>query len=331
MSMRPFSYVRPADAAQALPLLSATARPKGGGVDLVDLMKKGVASPATLVDLRDARELAEITSGKHGEVYLGGGATLAAVAASDLVRRLAPALSDAAAEAATPQVRSVATVAGNLLQRPRCLYFRDPFFPCRKRGGDACPAQEGHHVEGAVFDNALCCAVHPSNLAVALMAVGGPVHLLAGVVDGERVWRTPRIDTFFVGPDEDPLREARIEPGEILWRVETDAQPAASAYVEINHRQSFDWAAVSAAVSLHLAGGKMERARVALGAVAPVPLRSDAAEKALVGRAPDEAAARAAADAAVAGATPLRDNAYKVRLLRAAVRRAVLRAAERGR
>lgn len=330
--MKPFAYARPGSTGEVLKLLSATARPKGGGYDLLDLAKNGVSTPGTMVDLRGVEGLDAIEAA-DGSLRIGPRVTLAALAASADVRRLLPALAEAAAGAATPLVRNTATVAGNLLQRPRCTYFRDPFFDCRKRGGKECPALEGDHAEGAVFMNARCCAVHPSNLAVALAAAGGEAVILQAVdpKTGAATTRNLRLDgNFFVSPKEDLLREARLEPGELVIGIVAKAAPR-SAYVEVDQKASFDWASASAAVVLDMEGDRVKRARVALGAVAPIPLLSPGAVAALIGKVPDGAAAAAAGDAAAKEATPLRDNGHKVQHLRVCVQRAVLAAAARGR
>jgi xanthine dehydrogenase YagS FAD-binding subunit len=330
--MKPFAYARPRSLAEVHALLSATARPKGGGMDLLDLAKNGVSSPDTLVALAGVPELAGMDILEGTSVNISCGVTLAEIAADAGLAKGCPVLVEAAAMAATPQVRAVATLAGNLLQRPRCAYFRDPFFDCLKRGGKTCPSMEGEHGEGAILGNGRCCAVHPSNMAVALLATRAELTLSRGVdPKAGPVTRIAPVDpAFFVAPEEDPLREARLEPGEIAWMATVPLAPA-SAYVEVDQKQSFDWASASAAVVLEMEGGKVKSARVALGAVAPVPLLSEGAAAALVGRVPDEAAARAAAAAAVRGATPLRDNGHKVRHLEVCVRRAVLKAAARGR
>jgi len=329
--MKPFAYVRPSTREEAQALLSKSARPKGGGMDLLDLAKNGVSTPGTMVDLGDVEDMKRIARGDHGELMVGGAVTLARIAASPETRELCPALADAAAEAATPQVRNVATLAGNILQRPRCAYFRDPFFPCRKRGGDACPSMEGDHREGAVFGNGICCAVHPSNLAAVLVAARAKLRILRGWDEEEKepLWRVPAADEgFFVAPEEDPLREARMDAGELLWDAIVP-EARASAYVEVNQKVSFDWAAASCAAVLDVRDGKVRECRIVLGAVAPVPLRVEAAETALRGKIPDARNAEAAAAAAVTGATPLRDNAHKVHLAKVVVKRAILKAAER--
>lgn len=332
--MKAFRYARPNDVASALPLLSATQRPKGGGFDLLDLAKRGVASPDMLVDLSGLKGQQPPMdgidgAGDHGETVIGARVTLARIEASAEVAARCPALADAAREAATPQVRNAATLAGNLLQRPRCAYFRDPFFDCLKRGGTTCPARDGLHDEMAIFGNSVCCATHPSNLATALLACGGRIDL-AGRSDGTdgRADGLP-VETFFIAPEEEPAREARLGPSDLVSGIRVPAVPA-SAYAEANQKASYDWASVAAAVVLDVSDGKITAARIALGAVAPVPFRATAAESKLKGAAlHDEKAWDAAADAATAGATPLARNGHKVRQLRAVVRRAIAAAAAR--
>lgn len=337
--MKAFAFARPATLAEALKLLSPAARPKGGGNDLLDLAKRGVSTPETIVDLGAVSDGAGRAIGGEGpplrqreQVHVGARATLASIAASPLVREKCPALSDAAAAAATPQIRNTATAAGNLLQRPRCAYFRDPFFDCRKRGGTSCPAIEGVHDDMAIFRNAACCAVHPSNLATAIVALAAEVQLAARLAaDGSTAGRSCAADSWFVGPDEDPLVEARIAPGELVTAIVVPVAPV-SAYVEVDQKQSYDWPSVACAVALDVEAGRVREARVALGAVAPVPFRAKAAEDAMRGKSlRDEAAWSAAADAATQGATPLPRNGHKVRQLRAVVRRAIAAAAARAR
>ena len=335
--MRPFAYARPKRMKEAFDLLAAGGCPKGGGYDLLDLAKGGHPTPSILVDMRgieEGRMSFKVIVAADAHLEIGCTTTLADLVASPELGKVSPVLADAAASAATPQVRNVATVAGNLLQRPRCPYFRDLYFDCLKRGGRTCPAMEGDHGEGAVFGNSKCCATHPSNLATALLAMDAVLHLRSlrrGEVDvGKMDMRTIRAAEFFVTPEEDPSRENRLQPGEVIAAITSDHCPA-SAYVEVDQKQSFDWASASAAVALQMEGAKVKSARVALGAVAPVPLLSEAAAKALEGKVPDEKAAEAASEAAVKGATPLRDNGHKVQHLRVCVKRAVLKAAERGR
>ena len=335
--MKPFAVARPKTIPEALSLLSATARPRGAGIDLLDLAKGGHPSPEVLVDVRGVQPgippCPGLYSGSDRDdkgFRILAHATLTEIAGCKDLLQHAPALSDAAGEAATPQIRNVATLAGNLLQRPRCPYFRDPFFDCLKRGGKTCPAMDGDHSEGAIFGNGKCCAVHPSNLAVALVALDARLLINSASDEADEINADNAMAAaFFLRPEEDPLREARIAPNQFLESVMFRPFPA-SAYVEVDHKQSFDWASASAAVALEMEGGKVKSARVALGAVAPVPMLSEAAAKALVGKVPNEVAAKAAGEAAVEGATPLRDNGHKVQHLRICVQRAVLKAAARG-
>lgn len=338
--MKQFSFARPTTVADALSLLSPTARPKGAGTDLLDLAKRGVATPETMVDLAAVeygwpldtiRVQAQTGPGATGgeQVWIGARASLAAIAANELVRTRCPALADAAREAATPQIRNVATFAGSLLQRPRCAYFRDPFFDCVKRGGTTCPAMTGVHDEMAIFGNSLCCATHPSNLATALLALGAEPHVVEKATENGIEGRGVRIAEFFVAPEENPLVEAKVGPGEVVLFALVNPGPA-SAYLEVNQKASYDWASVAAAVVLDVEGGKIREARIALGAVAPVPRRAKAAEDLLRGKSlRDETAWDAAADASTQGATPLPRNGHKVRQLRAVVRRAIAAAAAR--
>ncbi len=333
--MKAFAYARPRTLPQVTQILSPARRPKGGGFDLLDLAKRGVATPEAFVDLAslegaEGEAFRAITAKQGGGFVLGAGATLAQIASSPLLLQGCPALSDAAAEAATPQVRNAATLAGNLLQRPRCAYFRDPHFDCLRRGGTTCPAMDGVHEEMAVLGNARCCAVHASNLATVLVALDAEAVAFTGAkAPGDRV--THKLASgFFLRPEDDPAgRDTILDPRHLLIEVSVQGAPA-SAYVEVNHKQSFDWAAAACAVVLRVSGGKVEEARVVLGAVAPVPWRCPGAEAALKGHAPGDAAAiAAAAEASIVGATPLRDNAHKVRLIRAVVRRAAEAAAAR--
>ncbi|MHC4923326.1 MAG: FAD binding domain-containing protein [Planctomycetota bacterium] len=327
--MKKFGYARASTNLDPLGMISESVRPKGGGMDLVDLAKRGVSTPDVMLDV--SKIMRDIEEEVDGGARIGASVTLATLASDSYVAGACPALAEAAAEAATPQVRNVATLAGNLAQRPRCSYFRDPFFDCLKRGGETCPAMEGVHSEGAVFGNGTCCAVHPSNLAPVLMAVDAQVCLLTGKDEkGKAVPRMVKAADAFVRPEKDPLREFDVKPGELICEVVLPPAPT-SAYVEVNYKQSFDWAAASCAVNLVMDGDKVKSARVVLGAVAPVPWRVEAAEAALAGKAPSEKTATAAAEAAAKGATPLRDNAHKVRLVRTVVKRAILKAAERSR
>jgi xanthine dehydrogenase YagS FAD-binding subunit len=319
-----FEWVEPATVEDAVRALSAKgAVVKAGGVDLVDRLKERLETPTRLVSLRRVRGL-DLLAEAEGGLEVGPLVTLARLAEDRRVRERWPALADAALRAATPNVRNQATVGGNLLQRPRCWYFRQEAFPCRRKGGETCYALEGRNAYHAVLANDVCAIVHPSDAATALAAYRATVE-----VHGPRGARRVALDEVFVLPDEDPTREHRLAPDELLVRIRVPEPPAGarSAYVKIVERDSADWPLASAAAVLVLAGGTCRSASLVLGAAAPVPWRAREAEAVLAGRRVDAAVAAEAARAALARATPLAENGYKVTVLETALRRAVLAAA----
>ncbi|MDQ2978960.1 MAG: xanthine dehydrogenase family protein subunit M [Acidobacteriota bacterium] len=302
-----------------------TAKPgsllKAGGVDVLDRMKEGLDSPERLVSISRVPGLDRIEAGPPARI--GALATLSRIESHPVLRRWYPALVDAAGGAATPQIRNMATLGGNIAQRPRCWYFRQAEFDCRKKGGDTCFAMEGENRFHAIFDTDVCCCVHPSATSVALVAYGAR---LETVSPGGK--RTISLDEFFVTPKEDPRRENALGPGEVIESVviPQPAPGARSAYLKLKEKESFDWPLVEACVAVTLDGGSIRDARVVLGSVSPVPRRAVAAEKVLTGARPSPELFSRAAAAAVEGATPLGQNAHKVRLARVLVERA-LRAA----
>jgi xanthine dehydrogenase YagS FAD-binding subunit len=293
---------------------------KAGGIDLIDHLKEHLVEPPRVVDLKTIPGLDGITAAADGSLRIGPLATLARVAADAGVRKSHTALAQACAEAASPQIRNVATVGGNLLQRPRCWYYRLESYQCLKKGGDVCFAVGGENRYHAVFGGGPSYAVHPSNAAVPLLAFGASF-----ILEGEQGSRTVPASEFFTSPAKDPERENQLRPGEILTEIRVPAAAGVrSVYQDVRERAAFDWPLVSAAVALKVEGGVVREARVVLGAVAPVPWRSAKAEQALVGKPLEEATAAAAARAAVFGATPLSDNGYKVGLVQTLVRRALM-------
>ncbi len=312
--MKAFAWIEPEDVQGAL---SAGAQRgalyKAGGVDVADRLKENIDEPLTLVNLRRLREL-EFVRLDGGTLRLGPLVTLARLSSDPLVQKAAPALAESAAAAATPQVRNAATLGGNLAQRPRCWYFRKEQFHCRRKGGDTCFAIDGQNEMHAVFDNDLCAIVHPSGTATALTALSASL-----VLRGPQGDRTVPIDDFFVTPETDIRRENVLRAGELIAEVRVPAGRKAG-YVKLMEKQSFDWPLAEAAVALG------DDPRVVLGAAAPIPWRARSAEAMVKGRAVDEKLAAEAAKAAVAGAKPLQHNGYKVALLEAAVKRALLAA-----
>jgi xanthine dehydrogenase YagS FAD-binding subunit len=322
-----FEWVDAASLDDALAHVQAGGTIKAGGVDLGDRIKERLVAPARLVNLRTVPGLDRVDESREHGLRVGAMVTLAALAREGLIARRYRALADAASHAATPQIRNMATVGGNLLQRPRCWYFRNEAFPCRRKGGERCFALDGENAYHAVFDNQLCAIVHPSALATALTALGASVTLV-----GPRGRREVALADLYARPEDDVHREALVDPAEILTevRVPAPAAGATSAYTKLGEKQSFDWPIAEAAVALVRQGGRCTSATIVLGAAAPTPHRARAAEAALVGKPVSEETARAAATAAISGATPLAENAYKLPLLETIVRRTILAAAEGG-
>jgi xanthine dehydrogenase YagS FAD-binding subunit len=323
--VKAFERVQPRDWNDAVAALEAArkagvpAEGKGAGTDLVDRLKERVAAPDRVVDLRRLAAHRTITR-PAGRVSIGALVTLAEVA--EALRAEFPALADACEGAATPQIRNTATLAGNLCQRPRCWYFRSPEFACLKKGGSECFAQKGENAFHAVFGNGTCAIVHPSAAGVALMAYGATVETVSPAGP-----RSIPIEAFFVRPETDILAENALHPAELIVEVSVPKAAVRSAYRKVKQKQAFDWPLADAAVAYRDDGGVARDVRIVLGSAAPVPFRAKRAEAAVEGRKLDAALALAAGLAAVEGATPLAQNGYKLSILSAAVRRALLGAA----
>jgi xanthine dehydrogenase YagS FAD-binding subunit len=296
---------------------------KAGGIDLLDLMKEGIVRPARVVNLKTIPGLDSLRLEPSGDLRIGALVTLAQIATAVEIRERCPALAQAAEHAATPQVRNAATIGGNLLQRPRCWYYRTEHF--HREGADLSAAGiRGEHQYHAIFDNRTSAMVHASTPATALLAFGASVELTRG--SGRS--RTAPIATFLLPPDPKREHDAAIESDEILTAVIVPApEGIRSAYHKQTERESYDWPICDVAVALHLDAGVVREASIALGWVAPTPRRATAAEAVLRGTQVTDDVARRAARAAVEGATPLPKNAYKVPILEAVVRRTILAAA----
>jgi xanthine dehydrogenase YagS FAD-binding subunit len=318
-----FVRVNEVDAAIDVVAHDPSARFLAGGTTLVDLMKCGVEEPGRVVDIMDLPGLDTVDATDSG-LYLGALAHMSDVADHPAVKERWPAVSQALWQGASQQLRNMATIGGNLLQRTRCPYFRDPVFAaCNKRDpGSGCAALDGHNRTHAVLGTSEhCIATYPGDLAVALVALDAVVH-----TRGPNGQRTFPIDGFFMLPGDSPHREHPLEWGELITAVEVPDAPVArrSHYLKVRDRESYEFAAASAAVGLDLAAdGSIRAARVALGGVATKPWREPAVEAALTGRHPDEQAFREAADLAAAEARPREHNAYKVDLVRRTVARAL--------
>ncbi|MGW3302644.1 FAD binding domain-containing protein [Streptomyces rubiginosohelvolus] len=314
--MREFGYQRAHDVTGAVTLLAADpdARYLGGGTNLVDLMKTGVERPALLVDVREL-PLDRIEPTADGGLRIGATVTNSDLAVHPEVRRQYPALTQALLAGASGQLRNMATVGGNLLQRTRCGYFTDLSQPCNKRSpGSGCPAVSGEHHNHAVLGaSGHCVAVHPSDMGVALTALDAVVSYESADGPGE----VPITD-FYLPVGDTPHRETALPPGALITHVTLPAAPVAarSRYRKVRERASYAFAIGSVAAALAVEDGRVREARLALGAVASRPWRARAAEAVLTGAPADGATFAAAADAELAAARPLPHNGYKVTLMR---------------
>ncbi|MBZ4320792.1 FAD binding domain-containing protein [Streptomyces huiliensis] len=316
--MREFRYHRAAATADAVALLAADpeARPLGGGTNLVDLMKTGAERPALLVDLRDL-PLDRIETTADGGLRVGATVTNSDLAAHPEVRRRYPMLTQAVLAGASGQLRNMATVGGNLLQRTRCGYFTagaTEAAPCNKRApGSGCAAVAGEHRNHAVLGaSAHCVAVHPSDMAVALAALDAVVTYETADGPGELP-----LTAFYRPVGDTPHQETALPPGALVTGVVLPpAPPGASRYRKVRDRASYAFAIGSLAAALDVRDGVVREARLAFGAVASHPWRARRAEQALTGGPADAAAFAAAADAELAAARPLPHNGYKLPLLR---------------
>jgi xanthine dehydrogenase YagS FAD-binding subunit len=328
--VKPFAYVNAANEKEALAALAQAGAqaPRGrilpiaGGMDLLALMKDYIAQPERLVNVKGLDQT--IAATPDGGLRIGGGLRLADLAEHPIVRKLYPALADSAAEVGTPQIRNVGTLGGNLTQRPRCWYFRNEEFDCLKKGGSRCFAVDGENQYHAIFGNGPCYIVHPSSLAIPLIAYGAKFRVAAASGD-----RSVEAADFFVTPDKNVQVENVLTGSELVTHVMLPAPGSArSAVYEVRFKQSHDWPLAMAVVVLTMTGARtVQRARVVMGAVAPIPWQSAAAEQALAGKTINEETASAAADAAVKEARPMTENGYKVQIARTTVKRAILKAA----
>jgi len=314
--VRPFGYLTPPDPAAAI--AAVTGRPGAtflaGGTNLVDLMKLGVATPDLLVDVTGLLP-GRIEPVPGGGLRIGAGVRNSDLAADPRVRAGFPVLAQAVLAGASAQLRNMATVGGNLLQRTRCLYFQDVTKPCNKRvPGSGCPARAGDHRNLAILGGSPhCVATHPSDMAVALAALDAVVH-----VEGAAGTRALPLGELYRLPGDRPDRETTLERGDLITAVELPAPglAARSAYRKVRDRASYAFGVASVAAALDVDGGVIRDARIALGAVAPLPWRARAAERVLAGRPATAEWFGRAADAELAEAAPLPDNAFKVTLVR---------------
>ena len=319
--MNRFEWVNANSVDQALASVTDGSTFKAGGVDLLDLMKDGIASPTRLVNIRQISGLDQIGEGENG-LRIGPLVTLTQIEENPIIRKKYTALSEAASRIATPQIRNMATLGGNLVQRPRCWYFRSEDFHCRKKGGTHCFAQDGENDYHAIFDNRMCAIIHPSGMAIPLVAMNGRAEITT-----KKGKREVALEDFFTSPAHDVRRENTLDPGELITAILIPETDARTVYYKQGEKESFDWPIADVAVALTMQGSRCSKASIVLGGAAPYPYRAKAAEGKLTNSEITEDSARAAAEAAMANATPLEKNAYKIPIFEAVIRRTILRAA----
>lgn len=333
--MKAFVLTNPVKLSAALDALAAARDaknegkilPLAGGQDLLTEMKEHLVEPDRLVNLKSIPGL-DVIATQGDRVALNPLVTLARIESDPSFRERARVLAEAASSIASPQVRSVGTVGGNLNQRPRCPYYRLEEARCLKKGGRECFSVQGHNRTNAILGGGPSYIVHPSDLAPALIALDADVHL----VSTQGGARTMPLAAFYKLPsDGDVTRETVLRPDELLTGVTFTLPPVGSrsTYLKFKEKESYDFALAAVAARVEFSGDVVALARLVLGGVAPIPWRVSAAEKALVGRALDETAIAEAAQIALAGAKPLSDNAFKVPLTQALIAQA-LRGLARG-
>lgn len=320
--MKAFAYVNAPNEKEALASLAKAERgrmlPMAGGMDLLGLMKDYIVSPERVVSIRN---LDQTIASADGGLRIGAAVKIADLVEHAQARKMYPALITAAEDVGTPQIRNVGTVGGNIMQRPRCWYFRNEEFNCLKKGGSRCFAVEGENQYHAIFGDGPCHIVHPSSLAVPVIAYGGRFR-----VAGPNGAREIDAGQFFQMPDQNLYGETVLQPNEIVTHVLLPPPGQRSAAYEVRFKQSHDWPLAAAAVNLVMSGSTVKTARVVLGAVAPTPWRAQAAERVLAGKVITEPIATEAAGAALAGARAMSGNAYKIQIAKTAVKRAIMAA-----
>ncbi|MEH0510022.1 xanthine dehydrogenase family protein subunit M [Streptomyces sp. B21-106] len=317
--MYPFTFTKAADMREALSAVWRGGRYIAGGTTLVDLMRETVERPGSLVDI-STLPLREVTVTERGGLRIGALVRMAEAAAHPKVRVLHPVVSEALELSASAQLRNMATIGGNIMQRTRCTYFRDVTAACNKREpGSGCAALHGYNRSHAILGTSdHCVATHPSDVAVAFAALEATVHVLGQ--DGER--RIAFAD-FLLRPGSTPNREQALYKGELITAVEIPAlpRPLKSGYLKVRDRQSYEFALTSAAVALHIRGGVIREAKVAAGGVGTVPWKLPVVERHLIGERPSDRLWAEAAEHAADGARPLTHNGFKAELLKRTVER----------
>jgi xanthine dehydrogenase YagS FAD-binding subunit len=321
--VKAFGYVNPSNEKEAVGALSSQfeqAVPIGGGQDLLARMKDYITQPERIVNVKGA--LDSTVTPTDGGLRIGAAVKIIDLAENQEVARMYPAISAAAIEIGTPQIRNQGTVGGNLNQRPRCWYFRNEEFVCFKKGGNTCFSLTGENQFHAIFGGGPSFIVHPSSLAVPMVAYGATFRI--ATPKGEKM--VPAAE-YFTLPSKNVRAENVLAPDELLTHAILPAPGnIKSGHYEVRYKAAHDWPIAFSTVLLTMNGDSISSARVVMGAVAPIPWRSRPAEQALVGKTINEATASAAAEAALWDATPLSQNGYKIQVAKTAVKRAILRA-----
>ena len=332
--MKAFEWVNPATIAEAVKFLNTdqasdideAPRPIAGGQDLITTMKDYSTRPSRVVNLKSIRGLDRITVDRRGQLNIGALVTLSQLEDHPVVRKSFPGIAEAANSIATPQIRNLGTVGGNLCQRPRCWYFRLEEIVCLKKGGSECYAASGENKYNAIIGGGPSYIVHPSDLAPILVALGGQV-----LVTGPAGKRVIPLDKFFTLPsDGNVRRENVLQNDDLITEIQVPPSSLASrsTYLKFKERESLDFALSSVAAAIELTpAGSVKDVRIVLGGVAPIPWRVPAAEKFLVGKTITQELLTAAADLALKDAEPLEKNTYKVPLTKTLVRRALTKIA----
>lgn len=320
--MNAFAYVSADSPRSAVTLVRGNARFIAGGVDLLGEMKEGLATPERLVNIKNVPGTRDIAVSADRWV-IGANVTLTMLAEHAELRRVLPAIAEAADHVGSPQMRNVATLGGNLAQHSRCWYYRQRDLTCAKKGGKRCLARDGENKYHSLFSESPCLSPCVSNLAIALTALDARVIVQRG---GDTVTLT--MPQLYESAWKSARAHNALRADDLILRVEVSVSPGLRcAYLQMAEKHDFDWALVSCAVAAKLDGGKMHAPRVVLGCVAPIPWQETKANAFLEGKSPDDATAAGAADLLLRDATPCAHNAYKLPLAKALVRRTLAKLA----
>lgn len=317
--MKAFEYATAQSPDSAQQLVGDHGAYIAGGNDLLGLLKDYLVSPDVLVNIKSLPGLATIQQGQ-GKWTFGALVKIVELENSAEIKNAFPGIHDAASEIASPQIRNVATVGGNLAQHSRCWYFRHRDTVCLKKGGDTCYARESDNRYHSLFTGNPCISPVVSSLATTFAALDATAIVLR---NGKE---TPmRMDDLYHRAWENPLAHNSLEPGDLIVRVEIPTVRSRSAYMQVSDKHAFDWALVSCAAAANVVAGKLDKPRVAVGSISPVPYQVEAANEFLDGKLLDDDTVSHAADMILKSATPLQHNAYKVPMAHALIRRTLLK------